>query len=82
MADEFNKLNDAQLTEEMKKTKDKCSQIEKELYALEKQIYNLETNYLQDTYYIGNLVKGWSGYLSNRFVLHLTLVCYLIFNAY
>lgn len=67
--DEFGCLSDAQLAEEMKKTKDKCSQIERELYALEKQIYNLETNYLQDTFYIGNLVKGWSGYSSNRYTI-------------
>lgn len=35
-----------------------------ELSKLEKQIYLLETSYLENTANIGNLVRGWSEFLS------------------
>lgn len=73
---DLTKLDDNQITAEINKIKNKRGEIEKELHNLEKQIYNLETSYLQDTHHIGNLVKGWSGYLSSRFVVHL----FTIFN--
>mmetsp|Transcript_23429 Transcript_23429/g.40053 ORF Transcript_23429/g.40053 Transcript_23429/m.40053 type:complete len:135 (+) Transcript_23429:3-407(+) len=63
---DLTKLDDNQITAEINKIKNKRGEIEKELHNLEKQIYNLETSYLQDTHHIGNLVKGWSGYLSSR----------------
>jgi hypothetical protein len=49
---------------EMEQLLEKKRAIEKSLENLEKQIYALETSYLEDTNHVGNLVKGWDGYLS------------------
>jgi hypothetical protein len=35
-----------------------------ELAVIEKQIYDLETTYLEDTRNIGNIFIGWDSYLS------------------
>ena len=43
----------------------KKRQIEKELKALEDNIYDRESEYLNDTINTGNLVKGWE-YLLNK----------------
>ena len=59
-------FSSTELASEITKAKAKRTFLEKELHTLETQIYNLETSYLSDTSHIGNLVKGWSGYLSNR----------------
>ena len=55
------KQSDTQLVKEIDELLEKKSQIEKSLLKLEKQIYNLETSYLEDANQIGNLVKGWDG---------------------
>jgi chromatin modification-related protein EAF6 len=49
---------------EMELLLEKKNQIEKSLEGLEKQIYALETSYLEDTNHVGNLVRGWDGYLA------------------
>jgi len=55
------KNGDVQMVKEIEELLDKKNQIEKSLLKLEKQIYNLETSYLEDANQIGNLVKGWDG---------------------
>jgi Histone acetyltransferase subunit NuA4 len=49
------------MTSEADKKRDR---VERQLLALEKQIYALETSYLEDTNSMGNLLRGWEGYLS------------------
>jgi len=44
----------------------KKTEIESKLINMERQIFNLEENYLAETSNCGNLVKGWDSYLSNR----------------
>ena len=53
-----------QMTPEMEELMKKRAQIEKNLDVLERQIYALETSYLEDTNHVGNLVRGWEGYLT------------------
>ena len=43
---------------------EKRRRIQTSLYELEKQIYNLETSYLEDTHHVGNLLRGWEGYVA------------------
>jgi hypothetical protein len=38
--------------------------LDNELKNLEKSIFDNETKYLEETAYLGNVVKGWEGYLS------------------
>eukprot|EP01099_Mayorella_cantabrigiensis_P002752 TRINITY_DN2217_c0_g1_i1.p1 TRINITY_DN2217_c0_g1~~TRINITY_DN2217_c0_g1_i1.p1 ORF type:complete len:114 (-),score=37.17 TRINITY_DN2217_c0_g1_i1:110-415(-) len=57
---------DVPMSDELKTLYEKKSQIEENLKNLEKQIYALETNYLEDTQHVGNLLRGWDGYLSSR----------------
>lgn len=40
--------------------------MENELKLLEKSIFDNETKYLEDTAYIGNVIKGWEGYLATK----------------
>mmetsp|Transcript_45845 Transcript_45845/g.115453 ORF Transcript_45845/g.115453 Transcript_45845/m.115453 type:complete len:94 (+) Transcript_45845:234-515(+) len=44
----------------------KKASLEKNLSNLEKQIYALETSYLEETDHLGNLLRGWDNYLSSR----------------
>ena len=53
-------------TKEMSMLLEKKATIEKNLAQLEKQIHALETSYLEDTNHVGNLLRGWDGYLSSR----------------
>ncbi|EKX50271.1 hypothetical protein GUITHDRAFT_135433 [Guillardia theta CCMP2712] len=41
------------------------NQLEKELVEIEKEIFELETSYLEDTQQNGNILKGWDGYFQN-----------------
>ena len=38
-----------------------CS-LERELSAIERQVYDLEKHYLEDTATMGNVVRGWDKY--------------------
>ena len=68
--EDWSSCSDQELTSNMKKLKDKRKEIEKELFNLEKQIYNLETSYLEETGASGNLLNGWEGYLTSRYIIH------------
>jgi chromatin modification-related protein EAF6 len=39
-------------------------ELRNELSLIEKQIYDLETNYLEETKGFGNIFVGWNGYLA------------------
>ncbi|CAK70320.1 unnamed protein product (macronuclear) [Paramecium tetraurelia] len=40
--------------------------LENELKNLEKTIFDEETKYLEETGHLGNVIKGWEGYLSMK----------------
>ena len=40
--------------------------LKRELRAIEKQIYDLETAYLDETKYFGNIFSGWGSYTSEK----------------
>lgn len=56
----------AQANAELEELLAKKKSIAQNLANLEKQIYALETSYLDDTHHVGNLLRGWDGYLSSR----------------
>ncbi|PIN14757.1 hypothetical protein CDL12_12613 [Handroanthus impetiginosus] len=43
----------------------KREKLQKELRSVEKQVYELETSYLQETTTFGNALKGFEGFLSS-----------------
>lgn len=43
----------------------KRKELRLELNQIEKQIFDLETNYLEETRDFGNIFTGWSAYISN-----------------
>ncbi|OAY34591.1 chromatin modification-related protein eaf6 [Manihot esculenta] len=43
----------------------KRAKLQKELRKIEKQVYDMETNYLQDPSQCGNVLKGFEGFLSS-----------------
>lgn len=50
----------------MQELLDKRLSLETELRSLEKQIFDLETNYIEETQETGNIVKGWEKFLTNK----------------
>ena len=48
----------------MSETNKRKRELRKDLILIEKQIYDLETNYLESTKDFGNILVGWDGYLS------------------
>jgi hypothetical protein len=48
---------------ELQKLQERKAQIEEELARTEKQIYDLEGEYLQETLKDGNILRGWDSYL-------------------
>ncbi|KAG1346847.1 hypothetical protein COCNU_06G006760 [Cocos nucifera] len=44
---------------------DKKEKLQEELRNIEKQVYDLETSYLQDSNQCGNVLKGFEGFLSS-----------------
>ena len=45
---------------------EKKSNLEEELRRVERQIYELEGEYLQETVKDGNILRGWDGYLGKQ----------------
>ncbi|ERN08415.1 hypothetical protein AMTR_s00148p00102870, partial [Amborella trichopoda] len=43
----------------------KREKLQEELRSIEKQVYELETSYLQDSTQCGNVLKGFEGFLSS-----------------
>ncbi|OAO97094.1 hypothetical protein AXX17_AT4G16600 [Arabidopsis thaliana] len=43
----------------------KREKLRQELRSIEKQVYELETSYLQESSHIGNALKGFEGFLSS-----------------
>ncbi|KAK8803396.1 hypothetical protein WA158_001090 [Blastocystis sp. Blastoise] len=43
-----------------------AKQVQDRLNTTEKNIYDLETKYLEDTFAQGNLSRGWEGFIDNR----------------
>jgi hypothetical protein len=41
-------------------------QLEEDLRAIEKQIYDLEEHYIDETYSYGNVIRGWDNFLTAR----------------
>jgi len=39
-------------------------QLEEDLKVIERQIFDLEENYIEETNHYGNIIKGWDGYLN------------------
>eukprot|EP00030_Apusomonadida_sp_AF-17_P004834 a513369_22.p2 GENE.a513369_22~~a513369_22.p2 ORF type:complete len:152 (+),score=79.09 a513369_22:30-458(+) len=56
------------LSEDLRRLLKKKRELENELTTIEQRIYNLESSYIQDTASIGNVIRGWDGYLSSRTV--------------
>ena len=48
---------------ELKRLASRKAELEGELHTIERQIHELEQNYLEQTNNTGNVVKGWDGYL-------------------
>uniref|UniRef100_A0A7S2XBB0 Chromatin modification-related protein MEAF6 n=1 Tax=Lotharella oceanica TaxID=641309 RepID=A0A7S2XBB0_9EUKA len=46
----------------MKALLQRRAQIEEDLKNVERQIFDLEENYICDTNHYGNVIKGWEGY--------------------
>eukprot|EP00455_Lapot_gusevi_P056195 TRINITY_DN9279_c0_g1_i1.p1 TRINITY_DN9279_c0_g1~~TRINITY_DN9279_c0_g1_i1.p1 ORF type:complete len:120 (+),score=9.27 TRINITY_DN9279_c0_g1_i1:153-512(+) len=40
--------------------------LEEDLKNVEKQIYDLEENYIEDTHHYGNIIRGWEGYINYK----------------
>ena len=55
-----------ELTDDLKRLLMRKRELETELVDVERRIYALEESYIQDTAALGNIIKGWSGYLSSR----------------
>ena len=49
---------------ELKRLHARKAELEGELHTVERQILELEQNYLEQTNETGNVVKGWDGYLN------------------
>jgi chromatin modification-related protein EAF6 len=52
--------NTGKISDEMEELINKKIQLEQDLANLERQIYNLETSYLENSSPMGNLVQGWN----------------------
>ncbi|KAL1500569.1 hypothetical protein AB1Y20_013224 [Prymnesium parvum] len=48
------------------KIQEKKAALEEELRRTEKQIYDLEGEYLEETLKDGNILRGWDGYLGKQ----------------
>jgi chromatin modification-related protein EAF6 len=42
------------------------AQLEEDLKSTEKQIFDMEENYIDDTHHYGNVIKGWEGFLNAK----------------
>ena len=56
----------ASISKEIESLLESKTDIEGKLASLERQIYALEGSYLEDTHHLGNIIRGWDGYLSSR----------------
>mmetsp|Transcript_42496 Transcript_42496/g.93120 ORF Transcript_42496/g.93120 Transcript_42496/m.93120 type:complete len:116 (+) Transcript_42496:261-608(+) len=53
-------------SQEVLKLQERKATLEEELARAERQIYELEGEYLQETVKDGNILRGWDGYLGKQ----------------
>uniref|UniRef100_A0A7S0II67 Chromatin modification-related protein MEAF6 n=1 Tax=Calcidiscus leptoporus TaxID=127549 RepID=A0A7S0II67_9EUKA len=53
-------------SQEVVKLQERKASLEEELARTERQIYELEGEYLQETVKDGNILRGWEGYLGKQ----------------
>mmetsp|Transcript_10623 Transcript_10623/g.27556 ORF Transcript_10623/g.27556 Transcript_10623/m.27556 type:complete len:115 (-) Transcript_10623:275-619(-) len=56
----------SELVRQFNELQEKKAHIEEELDRVEKQIYDLEGVYLEETLQNGNILRGWDGYLGTQ----------------
>lgn len=54
------------LSDDLKRLLERKRSLEDELQAVERRIFKLEESYIAETMSVGNVIRGWDGYLSTK----------------